>query len=280
LKNPTARAVLITGCSSGIGECIAYGLSGRGYRVFATARKDTDVARLINSGLESVPLDLASSESIERACAEVLERTGGQLYGLINNGAYGQPGAVEDLTRDVLRRQFETNLFGVHELTTRLIPVFREAGTGRIVQISSIVGLVSLAYRGAYNASKYALESLSDTMRLELAATGIHVSLVEPGPIESRFRSNAMAAYLAHIDRDRSAHRDHYCAVEERLQAQDNTRFTLPPDAVLTKVIDALESAKPKPRYLVTFPSHLLARLKRVLPDRWLDRFLLRFAGR
>ncbi|MDH3281725.1 MAG: SDR family NAD(P)-dependent oxidoreductase, partial [Gammaproteobacteria bacterium] len=172
MKDLGARPVLITGCSSGIGECIAHGLSQRGYRVFAAARKDTDVARLIDGGLESVPLDLASSDSIQRACTEILERTGGRLYGLVNNGAYGQPGAVEDLSRSVLMRQFDTNLFGTHELTVRLIPVFRAAGGGRIVQMSSILGLVSLAYRGAYNASKYALESLSDTMRLELAGTG------------------------------------------------------------------------------------------------------------
>ncbi len=273
------RALLVTGCSSGIGACLAAGLAARGYRVFAAARKDADVRRLVADGLESVSLDLASSDSIRRACADVLERTGGVLYGVINNGAYGQPGAVEDLTRAALRQQFETNLFGTHELTARLMPTFRAAGEGRIVQISSILGLVSLAYRGAYNASKYALESLSDTMRLELAGTGIHVSLVEPGPIASRFRANALCAYQAHIDREHSAHREHYLKVEERLRARENPRFTLPPEAVLKTVVHALESAHPKPRYLVTFPAHLLARLKRVLPDRWLDRFLLRFAG-
>ncbi len=275
-----ARAVLITGCSSGIGECIAHGLARRGFRVFATARRARDVARLKDLGLESMQLDLASSESITRACGEVLRCTGGHLYGLVNNGAYGQPGAVEDLSREALRHQFEINVFGTHELTTRLIPVFRTAGTGRIIQISSILGRVSLAYRGAYNASKYALESLSDTMRLELAATNIFVSLIEPGPIESRFRANALAAYREHIDAERSVHRDYYAAVERRLEAAENVRFTLPADAVLGKVAHALESPRPKTRYLVTFPAHLLARLKRTLPDRWLDGFLLRFAGR
>lgn len=275
----STKSVLITGCSSGIGRCIASGLAKRGYRIFATARKPGDVARLIADGLESVRLDLASSESIERGLAQILDRSNGRLFALINNGAYGQPGAVEDLSRDVLRKQFETNLFGTHELTVRVIPVLRAANAGRIVQISSILGLISLAYRGAYNASKYALESLSDTLRLELSDTNIHVSIIEPGPIDSRFRANAFNAYRDYIDRDSSPHRERYLALERRLQSEKAVRFTLPPEAVLGKVIKALESNKPRPRYLVTFPAHLLARLKRVLPDTWLDRFILRFAG-
>ncbi len=179
---PAEKSVLITGCSSGIGYCVAKGLKARGYRVFATARKAEDVARLKAEGLESCVLDVSDSASIRQALAWVLEQTGGTLYALFNNGAYGQPGAVEDLSRDVLRRQFETNLFGWHELTCLVLPVMRRQGYGRIVQNSSVLGFVAMKYRGAYNASKFALEGLTDTLRLELKGTGIHLSLVEPGP--------------------------------------------------------------------------------------------------
>ncbi len=275
----TDKSVLVTGCSSGIGRCIALGLANRGYRVFATVRQHKDIEALTRDGVESLQLDLSASASIDEAVAEVLRRTGGRLYALINNGAYGQHGAVEDLSRDVLRAQFEANLFGTHELTTRLIPVFRRQGAGRIVQISSILGLVCLTYRGAYNASKYALEALSDTMRLELQGTGIFVSLIEPGPIESRFRANAYRYYLANIDREHSAHRESYRNVERRLASDQDVSFTLPAAAVLDKAIHALESANPRIRYLVTVPAHGLARLKRWLPDRWMDRFIRRFAG-
>jgi NAD(P)-dependent dehydrogenase (short-subunit alcohol dehydrogenase family) len=273
------KSVLVTGCSSGIGRCIALGLANRGYRVFATVRQQKDVEALTRDGLESLQLDLSAPASVDQAVSEVLRRTGGELYALINNGAYGQHGAVEDLSRDVLRAQFETNLFGTHELTVRLMPVFRQQGAGRIVQISSILGLVCLIYRGAYNASKYALEALSDTMRLELQGTGIFVSLIEPGPIESRFRANAHRYYQANIDREHSAHRESYRKVEHRLGSDEDVPFTLPAAAVLDKVIHALESPNPRIRYLVTVPAHGLARLKRWLPDRWMDRFIRRFAG-
>ena len=178
------KSVLITGCSSGIGEATAHRLAERGYQVFATARKPEDVARVNRAGLNSLPLDLCDPASIADAVEQVLEQTGGRLYALFNNGAYSQPGAVEDLETRVLRTQFETNLFGWHDLTRRLIPVMRRQGEGRIIQNSSVLGFVSLRYRGAYNASKYALEGLSDTLRLELDGSGIHVSLIEPGPIK------------------------------------------------------------------------------------------------
>ena len=271
------KSILITGCSSGIGLCVAQGLQQRGYRVFATARRAEDVKALAEQGLESLALDLDDSDSIQAAVDEVLERTGGQLFALFNNGAYGQPGAVEDLTRDVLRRELETNLLGWLELTNRLIPVMREQGEGRILQNSSVLGLVALPYRGAYNCSKFALEGLTDTLRLELAGTDIHVSLVEPGPITSRFRENAYRAFKANIDPEHSAHRAYYEAVDRRLaDQQKKAPFTLPPEAVLEKVIHALESPKPKVRYYVTFPTHLFAWLKRLLPHRALDRVLLR----
>lgn len=269
------KSILITGCSSGIGLCVARGLKSRGYRVFATARKARDVQQLEADGFESLQLDLADSDSIATAVDEILERTGGSLDALFNNGAYGQPGAVEDLSREVLRAQFETNLFGWHELTNRVLPVMRRQGHGRIVQNSSVLGFVALRYRGAYNASKYALEGLTDTLRLELAGTDIHVSLVEPGPVTSRFRENALRAFQENIDPDSSVHRDRYLAMETRLKTKGPVvPFTLPPEAVLKKVIHALESRRPRARYYVTFPTYLFGILKRLLSTRLLDKAL------
>ncbi|RYU59992.1 SDR family oxidoreductase [Methylolobus aquaticus] len=272
-----ARSILITGCSSGIGRCAADLLRKRGYRVFASARKPEDVDALRRDGFEAVHLDLADSSSIRAAVAFVLEATGGSLYGLFNNGAYGQPGAVEDLQREVLVEQFQTNVFGTHELTQLVVPVMRRQGGGRIIHNSSLLGLVSLKYRGAYNASKYALEGLADTQRLELDGSNVFVSLVEPGPILSRFRENSMAVYRRTIDVDASVHRDRYRELEERLAKQGAAApFTLGPEAVVAKVIQALEAGRPKPRYFVTFPTYLFAALKRCLPAVWLDRVCAR----
>lgn len=266
------RTILITGCSSGIGLCVAEGLAARGYRVFASARRKQDVQLLQDKGLESLLLDLDDSTSINAAVDQMLESTGGELYALFNNGAYSQPGAVEDLHRKVLREQFETNFFGTVELTNRLLPVMRKQGYGRILHNSSLLGYVALPFRGAYNASKYALEGITDTLRLELKGSGIYVSLIEPGPIASRFRTNAYAAYQRNIDPQNSAHREHYLAMERRLTKKGPAvPFTLPPEAVLKKVIHALESRRPHARYRVTFPAHLFAALKRLLPTRWLD---------
>jgi NAD(P)-dependent dehydrogenase (short-subunit alcohol dehydrogenase family) len=274
------RNVVITGCSSGIGRCIALGIARRGgYRVFATVRQEKDAPPLREAGLKSLVLDLSSPESVRDAAEEIILRAGGKIHALINNGAYGQPGAVEDLTRAALREQFETNVFGTQDLTNRLLPLMRLQNQGRIIQISSLLGIVCLAYRGAYSASKFALEALSDTMRLELQGSGIHVALIEPGPITSRFRENAFAAYRRHIDKSRSAHRDYYERVERRLSGDKPLPFTLPPEAVLAKVIHALESPRPKPRYPVTVPAHLFTWLRRLLPTRLLDAALARVSG-
>ncbi len=278
--NPTqAQSVLITGCSSGIGLVTAQGLQKRGYRVFATARKANDVEHLQSLGLESLQLDLDDSDSIKNAVQEVLLKTDGKLYGLFNNGAYGQPGAVEDLSRAALRYQFETNVFGWLELTNLIIPVMREQGYGRIIQNSSILGFIALKYRGAYIASKHALEGLTDTLRLELADTNIKVSLVQPGPIESRFRDNAFKYYQRFIIPEESAHSARYAAMEERLKKEGTAQpFTLPADAVMEKVAHALASKKPKARYYVTFPTYLFAYLKRILPGALLDKALQKVA--
>ncbi len=266
------KTILITGCSSGIGLCVARGLRDRGYRVFASARKLEDVEMLQQQGLEALQLDLNQKESIRTALTRVLKLTGGELYALFNNGAYGQPGAVEDLSTKFLREQFETNLFGWHELTRRVIPIMRRQGYGRIIQNSSILGFVPFPFRGAYTASKYALEGLSDTMRLELHGSGIYVSLIEPGPIASKFRENSYKKWQQTIAGKSSVHQDRYRSQEKRLSAEDTpTPFTLPPEAVLKRVIHALESPRPKQRYFVTFPTYLFAVLKRVLPVRLLD---------
>ena len=277
--DPMSRTVFITGCSTGIGYCVAHGLKDRGFTVIASARKPRDVERLRQEGLDCIELDLDRSESIDRAVDDLADRTGRKVYGLFNNAGFGQPGAVEDLRREVLRAQFETNVFGSIELTRRLLPWMRAAGEGRIIQNSSVLGFVSLAYRGAYNASKYALEGLYDTLRLELNGTDIYAVLIEPGPIASRFRANAFAAYQRNIDSENSVHRDAYRATERRLSRTGAAvPFTLPPEAVLEKVILALRSAKPRPRYYVTVPTYLFAALKRVLTTRSLDRVLLRIS--
>jgi NAD(P)-dependent dehydrogenase (short-subunit alcohol dehydrogenase family) len=276
----SVRSVLITGCSSGIGLCCARGLKQRGYRVFAGARKHEDVEQLLAEGFEAVQLDLANSSSIDAAVDEILYRTNADLYGLFNNGAYGQPGAIEDLSRAALREQFEVNLFGTHELTNRVIPVMRRQGGGRIIQNSSILGFMALKYRGAYIASKFALEGLTDTLRIELADTAIHVSLIEPGPILSEFRNNALAMLRKHIDMEHSVHRDTYTAVLAKLKKEGAVvPFTLGPEAVLDRLIHALESPRPKIRYAVTKPTYAFAVLKRLLPARMMDRLLIFSSG-
>lgn len=270
------RSVLITGCSSGIGLCVAGGLRGRGYRVIASARQPADVDRLKQAGFEALVLDLADPASVAAAAATVLDWTGGRLYALFNNGAFGTPGAVEDLPRTALAELFETNVFGTHDLTRRLIPAMRAQGEGRIIQNSSILGVMAMPYRGAYTASKYALEGLSDTLRQELDGTGIHVVLIQPGPILSRFRANAYENFKRHIDRDSSPHRDTYADLVVRFETEGAVEpFTLPPEAVLKRVIRALEKPRPRHRYAVTVPAVLFSRLVRWLPSRWIDSLLL-----
>ena len=266
------KSILITGCSTGIGYCVAHGLEQRGYRVFASARKQEDVERLRDEGLESLYLDLADPLSIKNAITRLLQETGGELYALFNNGAYGQPGALEDVSTEDLRKQFETNVFGWHELTNLVLPIMRKQGYGRIIQHSSVLGIVSLKFRGAYNASKYAIEGLSDTLRQELMGTNIFVTLIETGPVTSRFRSNSYEIYKKTIDKENSPFKVQYEAMEARLTKEGPAvPFTLPPESVLKKVIHALESNKPKARYYVTFPTYLFGYLKRILPTRILD---------
>jgi len=266
------KSILITGCSTGIGLCCAHELKKQGYRVFATARKSEDVDKLKSQGFESLILDLARSESINAAVDKILEQTHGTLYGLFNNGAYGQPGAVEDLSRAVLTEQFETNIFGTQELTNRIIPIMRRQGYGRIIYNGSVLGIISLPFRGAYNASKYAIEGLADTLRLELYGSGIDVSIIEPGPVTSDFRKNAFKKYQQHINKENSFFKSNYEGMEARLKKKGSaTPFTLPPEAVFKKLLHALESPRPQAHYYVTFPTYLFGTLKRILPTKALD---------
>ena len=272
----TSLNILITGCSTGIGFCAATTLHQRGYNVVATVRNSADAKTLTEQGITTHLLELANSNSINQLINFTLKHFNGKIDALFNNAAYGQPGAIEDLSRDVLREQFETNVFGTQELTNLVIAHMRKQGSGRIIYNSSVLGFISMAYRGAYNASKYALEGLADTLRQELHGSHIHISLIEPGPIESQFRANAFKKYQQHIDKDNSVHRDTYHAMEQRLTKQGPAApFTLPADAVVNKLIHALESRRPKVRYYVTFPTYLFGTLKRLLPHRWLDWFLI-----
>ncbi len=268
--------VLVTGCSSGIGYKVAKGLRERGYNVFATARKPEDIARLEAEGFKVIPLELADPESVKDCVYELMLRTNNELYAVFHNAAYGQAGALEDISREVLEKQFATNVFGWHQLTNLLLPIMRNQGQGRIIYNSSVLGIIALPFRGSYNASKYAIEGLADTLRLELAGSGIHVSLIEPGPIASQFRANSLRALRANVDIAKSVHRDKYQGAIARLEKEGPAApFTLQPGAVLKRVIHALESPHPRVRYPVTKPTYFFAVLKRILPARWLDKVLL-----
>ena len=267
------KSILITGCSSGIGYDAAHGLAARGWRVFATCRKQVDCVRLRGEGLESFVLDYADEASVSAALAQVLAATGGTLDALFNNGAFALPGAAEDLPRAGLREVFETNVFGWHDLTRQVIPVMRAQGAGRIVNCSSVLGLVCAPWRSAYNASKFAVEGLSDTLRLEMRGTGIEIVLIEPGPITSKIRQNATIAFEKWIDWENSARADAYRTtfLKRLYDKPDKDRFELPASAVTQKLVHALESRRPQARYFVTTPTYIMAALKRLLPTRALD---------
>ncbi len=268
------RSILITGCSSGIGLDAARTLRARGWRVFATCRSIEDCALRLSEGLESFALDLADAGSVARGAAEALERTGGRLDALFNNGAYAIPGAVEDLPRDALRAIFETNVFGQIDLTNRVLPAMRACGAGRVVMNSSVLGLVALPWRGAYVATKFALEGITDALRLETRGMGIHVVLIEPGPIATPFRAKSVPQFERWIDWRASPHAPAYEAVLLRRlyqRAAVKNPFELPPAAVTAQLIRAIESRRPAARYYVTAPTHAMGLLRRLLPTRLLD---------
>ncbi len=267
------KSVLITGCSSGIGLCIAKGLKEKGYRIFASARSPDDVKNLHNLGFESLLLDLSSSKSINAAVLKLYEKTD-SLFALINNGAYGQAGALEDISRETLDKQFQSNVFGWHELTNLVLPKMRDNNAGRVIYISSVLGFVAMPLRGPYVASKFAIEGLIGTLRLELSDTNIRLSSIQPGPIESKFRQNAYLAFQQNVDISKSHYQNQYKIMIKRLQSGKNAKFTLPPEAVLKSAIHALESNNPKNYYQVTFPTKLFSILGKIFPSKWMDYIL------
>jgi NAD(P)-dependent dehydrogenase (short-subunit alcohol dehydrogenase family) len=266
-----SRTVLITGCSTGIGYGAAHYLRERGWTVYPTARKPDDLARLRDEGFPAVELDVADDASVGRAVETTLAATGGALGAVVNNAGFGQSGAIEDITRDILRRQFEVNVFGAHDLTQRLIPVFRRQGWGRVVNISSVFGRITMPMLGSYSASKFAMEALSNALRMEMRATGVGVSLIEPGPIASAFRDNATRQAQATLDVEGAAFRRHYRSkIDKRLAGKARPDpFTRGPEAVAVKIQHALESDRPRSRYCVTPPAYFGALLSRFAPD-WL----------
>ncbi|NOD65272.1 MULTISPECIES: SDR family NAD(P)-dependent oxidoreductase [unclassified Ruegeria] len=270
------KSILITGCSSGIGLDAAHGMRARGWRVFASCRQQRDCDRLRAQGFESPRIDYTDHQSINSGVSSILEATGGTLDALFNNGAHGLPGAVEDVPTDGLRHIFETNVFGWHELTRQIIPVMREQGHGRLVQCSSVLGLVAFPWRGAYVATKYAIEGLTDTMRLELRDTDIHVVLIEPGPITSKLREKAIPMFEKYIDWENSALRSKYEAslLKRLYESSGPDKFELPASAVTNKLAHAVEARRPKPRYYVTTPTYVAGVLRRILPTKATDRIL------
>lgn len=269
------RVILITGCSSGIGRHCALALHQRGWRVFASARQHQDVDALIAAGLsDALHLDVDDQANVEQAVAHVLAQTDGRLDAVFNNAGYGQPGALEDLPREALREQFETNVIGVHAVMRAVLPAMRAQGFGRIVQHSSVLGFIALPWRGAYNASKHALEGMTDTLRHELRGSGVEAVLIQTGPVVSQFRANGWLKFQRWVNADSSVHQSAYRKVIERLESDGEPPFTLGAEAVFRKLVLALESDRPKPRYHVTIPTHLFKGLKRALPTRALDTVL------
>ena len=270
------RALLLTGCSSGIGAACAHGMQARGWRVCATARRRDDLERLERAGVEALRCDYTDEETIAATFGAVMAATAGRLDALFNNGAYAQPGALEDLPTAALREQFEANFFGWHDLTRRAIPVMRRQRAGRIVMNSSVLGLIALGFRGAYNATKFAVEAYADTLRIELDGSGIEVCTIEPGPIESRIGQNAVPHFRRHIDIEGSVHRDFYRRRLASLERGGETRGQLGPEAVLAALVHACESPRPRTHYRVTRPAEVAAALRRVLPRRALHRLMVR----
>ena len=266
------QSILITGCSTGIGLETALLLKEKGLLVFATARKKEDVQKLKQLGLNSFLLDVTKKETITTTLNEILKITNDTLDIVFNNAGFGQPGAIEDLPTNILRKQFETNVFGLHELTLQILPIMKAQGYGKIIQHSSVLGFVSLKLRGAYNASKYAIEGLTDTLRLELKNTNISVSLLNTGPVISEFRNNAKQKLKENIDCENSRFKQSY---NKSLEAnKSDVPFTLEANAVANIVLKIINSKAPKPRYYITKATYILGFAKRILSTSNLDKIL------
>ena len=273
------RSILITGCSSGIGLDCAMTLHAQGWRVFASCRQQKDCDRLTQIGLDAPRLDHSDASSISKTINYIAKQTGGKLDAIFNNGAFAVPGAVEDLPTDALRSIFETNVFGYHEVIRQVIPIMRAQGHGKILNCSSVLGLVTIPWRGAYNSTKFALEGLTDTLRIEMRDTNIDIILIEPGPIGTKIRENSIPHFERWIDWQNSPRKKQYESglVKRLYEPKDGPdAFELPASAVTAVVVKALESRRPKPRYYVTIPTHFMGALRRILSTRALDWFIAR----
>jgi NAD(P)-dependent dehydrogenase (short-subunit alcohol dehydrogenase family) len=270
------RSVLITGCSSGIGLAAAILLRRRGWRVMASARKPADVERLAGLGFEALMLDVADEASVAAAVARTLDAFEGRLGALVNNAGYSESGALEDLARDALRRQFETNVFGLQDLTNRVLPSMLAQGWGRIVHISSVLGRVVIPLQGPYCASKHAVEALADAQRVELRGTGIGLSLVEPGPIVTEFRRHAATLASRLIGRPSAFARYYEEVLPRKLKSPTPRPFSRPPEAVAARIAHALESSRPRARYKVTLPAHVAPVARALTSDGFFDWFASR----
>ncbi|MEP3523876.1 MAG: SDR family NAD(P)-dependent oxidoreductase [Hyphomicrobiales bacterium] len=271
----TQKTILITGCSTGIGYTCAHGMKARGWKVFATARKDQDIARLQSEGFTTFYLDYCDEASIKACFDSVMAETGDTLDVLFNNGAYGLLGAIEDIKTDDLREQFEANFFGWHSLTKLIIPIMRKQMHGRIVQCSSVLGIVSGKHRSPYAATKHAVEALATSMRMELKAWNIRVSCIRPGPIETEFLATALKVLHEKVDMENTAHKVDYEASLSRMnKGNKSSAFKLGPEAVLAKLIHACEAKSPKPAYSVTKLTYIADIIRRLLPTALAERIL------
>lgn len=277
LPAAATKTVLVTGCSSGIGAATARVLRDAGWTVYPTARKEEDLAALKADGFDAVRLDLADEASVACAAAEFLEKCGGRPGALVNNAGYCQAGALEDLGRAALRAQFEANVLGPQQLIRAVLPAMKACGAGRIVTVSSVFGRIASPLVGAYCASKYAVEALGDTLRIELSGTGVWASLVEPGAVLSRFRKNAAEALAANTEAGGDFEGMYEREVERRRrQVKKRDFFTRPPEEVAAKIRHALESPRPWRRYRVTPAAWLVEVAVRVLPQALTDVILSR----
>jgi NAD(P)-dependent dehydrogenase (short-subunit alcohol dehydrogenase family) len=271
---PTERVILVTGCSSGIGRATALEAALRGHRVFASARNRNDLAELERrENLESLALDVTDGGSIRSAVEAALSRAG-RIDALVNNAGYGQYGAVEEVTPDEWRAQFEVNLFGPIAMTQAVLPAMRKARSGTIVNVSSVSGRVAVPFAAPYSATKHALEAVSDALRVELGPFGIRVVLVEPGPVVSRFGDRARSVVTPLLSRP-GPYRELYALAERAMDAEFQTG-TLPAEAIARIIVDAIEAPRPRARYPVGIMARVLIPLRAALPDRWLDRLMRR----
>ncbi|MEO0543589.1 MAG: SDR family NAD(P)-dependent oxidoreductase [Pseudomonadota bacterium] len=270
--------IIVTGCSTGIGAHCARKLLEDGWRVIATARKDEDLARLRAEGAEALFLEHRDPDSIASFFSQAMELTGNRLDALFNNAGYAQPGAVEDLPIEALREQMEVNFFAYHQIIHLAVPVMREQGHGRIINCSSVLGRVAMPWRGAYTASKFALNALTKTLRMELDGTGIHVSLIEPGSIPSNIAANGVRYAMKYIDYANSPHADKYRKRLENLNAQKPPTDLSGAEPVYKALRKALTSRRPRPHYPVKLETHIAIALDRLLPRDIFYRLLNRMA--